>query len=327
MLENSPPTSSTPVSPDETSADAARSPLIAIFIEEGGGDWHAKRLKEAMERRGARVVTSTLRACAFDTGLQSGIDIPGLGGRLPDGVFVRSISKGSLEAITLRLGVLHALSASGVRVWNEARVIERCVDKSTATFLFQKAGLPVPETRAAEGRAKAKAFAEGRFPLVSKPLFGSQGNGVKRVDGLDDLPREEDVGSVYYLQRYLRAPDQAEFSDWRVFVSGGRIVGSMVRQGAHWITNIHQGAQPQAANLEEEASGLALAAAQAVAADYAGVDLIRDPEGRLRVLEINSNPAWKGLQSICDIDIADALASDFLAAVSLQMDQNEAARR
>ena len=60
---------------------------------------------------------------------------------------------------------------------------------------------------------------------------------------------------------------------------------------------------------------LAMRAAQAVGADYAGVDLIRDAGGRLLVLEINSNPAWKGLQSVSTIDIADTLSADFLADV------------
>jgi tetrahydromethanopterin:alpha-L-glutamate ligase len=63
-------------------------------------------------------------------------------------------------------------------------------------------------------------------------------------------------------------------------------------------------------------SRLALAAVVAVGADYAGVDLIRDASGRLLVLEINSNPAWKGLQSVTATDIADTLAADFLAAVT-----------
>lgn len=324
MLENLTPTPSMPVSPDEAGAQSLRAPSVVIFIEEGGGDWHARRLKEAMEKRGANVVTTTLRGCAFDTSLASGIDIPGMQGRLPDGVFVRAISKGSLEAITLRLGILHALAASGTRVWNEARVIERCVDKSTATFLFQRAGLPVPATRAAEGRNAALGYAGGRLPLVSKPLFGSQGNGVKKVDALDDLPAEEEVGGVYYLQQYLRAPEQDEFSDWRVFVSGGRILGCMVRQGSSWITNVHQGAQPRAGDLSDEVRDLALAAAAAVGADYAGVDLIHDRNGHMKVLEINSNPAWKGLQSICEVDIADALAEDFLRAVVAQMPANKA---
>jgi glutathione synthase/RimK-type ligase-like ATP-grasp enzyme len=61
---------------------------------------------------------------------------------------------------------------------------------------------------------------------------------------------------------------------------------------------------------------LALAAAEAVGADYAGVDLIAGTDGQLMVLEINSNPAWKGLQSVTDINIAWTLAEDFLAALA-----------
>jgi len=45
--------------------------------------------------------------------------------------------------------------------------------------------------------------------------------------------------------------------------------------------------------------------------------MMRAPDGRLVLLEINSNPAWKGLQSVTDLDIATILASDFLAAVDL----------
>lgn len=318
MLENWPPRSSTPVSLEMNGA-RGRNCTVVIFVEEDGGDWHARRLRLAIEGLGATVITTSLKRCAFDTDLPSGLDIPGLDGELPEGVFVRAVSKGSLEEITLRLGILHALGASGVRVWNEARVIERCVDKSTATFLFQKAGLPVPTTRAAEGRERAIAYAEGRTPLVLKPLFGSQGNGIRRVDDPADVPAAEDVRGVYYLQRYLRAAEADEFSDWRVLVSAGRIVGAMARQGPNWVTNVHQGARPEAVELDAEARQLALAAVRAVGADYAGVDLIRDEEGRLLVLEINSNPAWKGLQSICDEDIAAALAGDFLGAVRMTM--------
>jgi glutathione synthase/RimK-type ligase-like ATP-grasp enzyme len=53
-----------------------------------------------------------------------------------------------------------------------------------------------------------------------------------------------------------------------------------------------------------------------IGADYAGVDLIRDETGRLLVLEINSNPAWKGLQSVTDVNIAWTLAADFLSALA-----------
>lgn len=296
---------------------SGRPPRIVLFVEEGGGDWHARQLKAAMEAMGCAVVVTTLKACAFDTRTASGLDIPGFDGHLPDGAFVRSVSTGTLEQITLRLGVLHALRESGVRVWNDARAIERCVDKSTATFLFQKAGLPVPTTRTGEGLDAARRFFAGQnAPIVVKPLFGSQGNGVMRADTAEAIPSPDEVGQVYYTQRYLRRADATEFVDWRIFVSSGRVLAAMSRVGSTWITNIHQGAVATAAlDFDEHMSELALRATLAVGADYSGVDIIRDDDGNLLVLEINSNPAWKGLQSVTDVNIAWTLAEDFLAAV------------
>lgn len=306
-----------PITATDLSEALPSGPRIALFVEDGSGDWHARRLKTAMEARGACVVTTTLSACAFDTSSPSGMDIPGFDGLLPDGAFVRSISTGTLEQITFRLGILHALRESGVRVWNDARAIERCVDKSTATFLFQKAGLPTPPTRVVETLARARAhLSADPSPFVLKPLFGSQGNGVRRAHGPDDLPPPEELGDVYYMQHYLRAPDATLFEDWRVFVSQGRLLSAMLRRGKTWITNVHQGAAPLAHDPSEEMSKLALGATAAIGADYAGVDLIRDQAGQLMVLEINSNPAWKGLQSVTATDIADTLAHDFLQAVT-----------
>ena len=62
---------------------------------------------------------------------------------------------------------------------------------------------------------------------------------------------------------------------------------------------------------------LAAAALAAVEADYAGVDLICGPDGHLLVLEVNSNPSWRGLQSVAQVDVAEAIVEDFLAAVSV----------
>lgn len=301
------------------STPSERSPRIALFVEEGGGDWHARQLAAAFEAQGAAVVVTTLKACAFDTRLGSGLDIPGFAGALPDAAFVRSVSTGSLEQITMRLGILHALRESGVRVWNDARAIERCVDKSTATFLFQKAGLPVPPTRTAEGIAGARRFlAEMAHPVVIKPLFGSQGNGVTRVSSAAELPAPEALGEVYHAQRYLRRADETRFVDYRVFVSRRRVLAAMARVGATWLTNIHQGATATALAGDDGRAmeELALRATAAVGADYAGVDLIRDEAGELLVLEINSNPAWKGLQSVTAANIAVALTQDFLAALA-----------
>ena len=90
----------------------------------------------------------------------------------------------------------------------------------------------------------------------------------------------------------------------------------MTRRGKSWITNVHQGAEPLLHDPDDEMRRLALAAVDAIGADYAGVDLIRGADGRLMVLEINSNPAWKGLQSVTHVDIASNLAEDFLVAIA-----------
>jgi tetrahydromethanopterin:alpha-L-glutamate ligase len=273
-----------------------------------------------MRRRGASVTVTSLPRCAFDTGLATGIDIPGFNGALPDAAFVRSISAGTLEQITFRLGILHALRTSGVRVWNDARAIERCVDKSMTTFLLHKAGIATPRTRTVEGEDPAAAYARhaGR-PLIFKPLFGSQGKGLLRIDALADLPPPEAADSVYYLQDYVPPAgstiDDAMFEDWRVVATRTRVVAAMGRKGGSWITNVHQGGHPVPCQPTAEMSALAAAALAAVDADYAGVDLIRAPDGRLLVLEVNSNPSWRGLQSVSDVDVADAIVEDFLAAV------------
>ena len=289
---------------------------IALFVDEGNGDWHSRRLERALRARGVDVVTTSLKYCAFDTASPLGLRIPGFDEALPDGVFVRSISHGSLEQITFRLGILHALRESGVRVWNDARAIERCVDKSTATFFFQRAGLPVPPTLTVEGEAPAKAaFVSRTAPVVVKPLFGAQGVGLTLAKTIGELPPGADVGDVYYMQSFI-PPNGAEYhEDWRVFVSGGQVISAMSRRSQSWITNVAQGAQPTPHEPDAAMAELALAAAKALGADYAGVDLIQQEDGKLLVLEVNSNPAWRGLQSVTEIDIAARMATDFLAAL------------
>ncbi|KAB2940503.1 MAG: RimK family alpha-L-glutamate ligase [Hyphomicrobium sp.] len=289
---------------------------IALFLEEESGNWHVRRLAEALRARGAYVVVTSLPRCAFDTQLAGGIDIPGFDGRLPDAVFVRSISAGTLEQITFRLGILHALRESGVRVWNDARAIERCVDKSATTFLLHKAGIPTPRTRTMEGPTGADDYVRSAArPLIFKPLFGSQGKGLLRVDDAAGLPSPEAADNIYYLQDFVPSSG-VTFEDWRVIVTRRRVVAAMARRAGNWITNVHQGGEPSPHIPSEEMARLAAGALAAVGADYAGVDLIRTPDGRLLVLEVNSNPSWRGLQSVSDVDIAETIIEDFLLAVA-----------
>jgi tetrahydromethanopterin:alpha-L-glutamate ligase len=88
----------------------------------------------------------------------------------------------------------------------------------------------------------------------------------------------------------------------------------MIRHGASWITNIKQGARAKAAIPSQELIDLAVRATSCVGADYAGVDIIQARDGSFLVLEVNSMPAWNGLQAVTHIDIADRLVDAFLDA-------------
>lgn len=294
-------------------------PDVALFIS--GADWHARRLVLALRAAGAAVTRTSLTRCRFSTAHPAGLDIPGFPDRLPDAVFVRTIDAGSFEAVTLRLGLLHALATAGVPVWNAPRAIEACVDKAQTTWRLQRAGLPTPATWALESHEAASALvaaeATADRPLVLKPLFGSQGKALRLVTGADDLPPPEAVAGVYYLQRFIGpASGTAGFHDHRVLVAGGRALAGMIRRGTGWITNIKQGARAEAWVPDAEAERLAVAAAAAVGADYAGVDLIADGAGGYLVLEVNSMPAWSGLQTVTGFDLTGAMVDAFLADVA-----------
>lgn len=286
---------------------------VVIFSDDP--DWHARRLSAAFAARGVESVCVSLAECSFDVaGGVGGLTIPGFDDALPDGALVRLISAGTLEQITLRLSILHALSALGVAVSNDARALERTVDKSMTSFLLRGAGLPTPPTWAAESqdlaaRILSRELAAGER-LVLKPLFGSQGKGLLLLESESDLPPPEEVGGVYYLQRYVDTGPG--WHDWRVLVIGERPVAAMIRRGRRWVTNVLQGAECEAASFEGEPGEMAVAAVRAVGAAYAGVDLVRGGDGRFQVLEVNSVPAWKGLQGVTEVDIAQALADDLL---------------
>ncbi|BBP05175.1 lysine biosynthesis protein LysX [Sulfuriferula plumbiphila] len=287
---------------------------IAIFTDDPG--WHGKRLKQAFAARGYEAVYLSLMDCRVD--LEEGIGgvvLPGFEDRLPDGVFVRGVPGGTLEQVILRLDFLHVLPAIGVPVYNSARAIEKSVDKAMTSLLLKQADVSTPLTWVLESETQARALlmrevARGH-ELVLKPLFGSQGTGLRRLAHPGDLPPVEDYQGLYYLQRYVGAEAGAG-EDYRVLVIGGTSRAAMTRRGTGWINNVAQGAACLPAPEDSMLFRLAEAATHALDMDYAGVDMIRDREGHLTVLEVNSIPAWLGLQSVVEADIAGMLVDDFL---------------
>jgi len=287
---------------------------IAIFTDDSG--WHGKQLQLAFANQGYQSVTVSLTQCQLE--IQPNklpIVIPEFEDELPDAAFVRGVPGGSLEQVTLYLDILHALQAMNIPVYNNVRAIERSVDKGMTSFLLQLAGLPTPQTWVSTNLEKVLAIAEEELAnghlLISKPLFGSQGNGIRRIEKSTDLLWLTSSQGVYYLQRFVHCLGSG-FSDHRVFVINGQAVAAMRRRGKSWLNNVAQGARCEQIELNGHLAQLAIRATQVLAMDYAGVDIIEDRDGQYTIIEVNSIPAWKGLQSVCDVNIADLLADDLI---------------
>src|ERR1700722_4030196 len=308
----------------DSAASSAGGPIVLLVSDQR--DWHARQMKAAFIAAGAWVERIDLADCGFDTCSPSGLSVPVLGSRLPDAVHVRALSAGSFEAITKRLGVLHALTKLGVTVWNDARAVERCVDKSMTSFLLAHAGVPTPQTWTIESAEAARALVEReapRGPLVLKPLFGAQGKGLRLIRQPEDLPVPEEVAGVYYLQRFELSGTQ-DFTDYRLFVLRGRVIAAMMRRASTWITNVKQGGRPFAFTPDPKMERLAIAAAEAVGAEIAGVDVFVAADGAPTVLEVNSMPAWSGLQKVSKRNIAEAIASALIETLHRRFAQRRA---
>ena len=283
-----------------------------IVILAGGSGWHTDELVRAVSARGLVPHLLPWEASVSRMGAASGVTNSGRALREARGVLARIIPGGTLEQIIFRVDTLHRLEEEGVRVMNTARAIERTVDKAWTSAILERAGLPTPETVACERAEDAFAAFAALGDVVVKPLFGSMGLGMSRVSDEDMAWRVfrviETVRGVYYLQRFIPHGGR----DIRAFVVGDRVLGAIERTADGWRTNFSRGGKAAPISLPAAWADLALRAAQAVGAEYAGVDLLPAEDGTVYVLEVNGIPGWEGLQSATGVDVAGAIVDQLL---------------
>lgn len=222
-----------------------------------------------------------------------------------DAVLVRTMPPGSLEQVVFRMDALARLERLGVPVINPPRAIEAAVDKYLATVRLHEAGLLVPRTVVCQTADEAMpAFAALGSDVVVKPLFGSEGRGITRLNdealALRAFKMLAQLGAVLYLQEYI--PHAGH--DLRVLKIGRRYFGMRRSNAADWRTNVSRGATASALELTPELMDLAERAAAAIGAPVAGVDLLPGDDGRLYAIEVNAVPGWQALAKTHQTDIA-----------------------
>ena len=294
--------------PNQNTKDGKRK--IGVVLTDPD-DWTASAFLKNIRKRGAKALPinlSTLSASIstadfsiFDANLKdTELDV----------ILVRDVGISlALEQISFKFDLLRQFENSNIPVLNSTTAIQNAANKFFSFYLFKLAHLPIPHTTVTSELEVALKTIEKFEIVVAKPIFGSQGEGIIKLERsqpeskpkLTELLKER---GVLYLQEFVPNPGR----DIRVFVVGEEALGAIYRvpRSGSFVSNLSQGGTPLKCKLTEEMQELAISAAKAVGADFAGVDLIEGKEG-LYLLEVNATPSGKGIKLACGVDVTERI--------------------
>ena len=202
----------------------------------------------------------------------------------------------------------------GIPIFNSPDAIRICDSKSETLEALLAAHLPTPSTLVAPMTYENVGYTRDDFveracsslglPLVIKECYGSFGEQVYLVSTVDEAKQTvARIGAKPFLFQAFVASSFG--TDVRVNVVGDRAVCAMRRVGktGDFRSNIAAGGAGERYQLSKEEETLAVAAAHAVGADFAGVDLLFGENGPL-VCEVNSNPHFTGTYRATGINLA-----------------------
>ena len=291
-----------------------RQDLLRFTALVSGQGWHVQDLLRAAEAVGIRLAVCTFESISLSIGsgasgnssqtIRAGTHVL----NDEDAVLVRMMPPAGLEPIVFRMDALHRLVEMGVPVFDPPRTVEMAVDKALSLARLQGEGIEVPATWVGESADEAVAAFEALGgDVVVKPLFGSEGRGLVRVDDRETCWRVchalERVGSVLYLQEYV--PNDGW--DARFMTLGGSVLAAMRRfaPAGDWRANVAQGAKAEAWTQAPGAvCEIADRVSQVIGGSLLGVDLVRHRDGRWLVLEVNAVPGWRALAGVTGVDVA-----------------------
>jgi [lysine-biosynthesis-protein LysW]--L-2-aminoadipate ligase len=212
------------------------------------------------------------------------------------------------------LYVQRIMRLAGVRTVNNHEVIENCGDKFVTTQLLLQHGVPTARVLMAFTPESAlQAIEQIGYPAVLKPVVGSWGRGVVRVNDRDAAEAvvnlRDELGGyqqhIYYIQELVKKPQR----DIRSFVVGDECIAAIYRTSAHWITNTHLGGKASNCPVTPDLAKISVGAAKAVGGGIVAVDLFEDPERGLIVNEVNHTMEFRNSVPATGVDIPAKMVS------------------
>jgi [lysine-biosynthesis-protein LysW]--L-2-aminoadipate ligase len=228
-----------------------------------------------------------------------------------DVVLVRCVSHSQAYYVTRRLEDL------GVAALSPYQTVLTCGDKMLTSAALKEAGIPIPRTAIAFTPETAlKAIEEMGYPAVLKPLTGSWGRLLAKVNDQDAaeaiLEHKKTLGGythgTFYIQEYVNKPGR----DIRTMVIGNEVIYAIYRNSAHWITNTARGGEAEPCPLTPEIADLSRSAAMAVGGGIVAVDILETADNGLLVNEVNHTPEFHGAMQATEVDIAGKIVDYML---------------
>lgn len=217
-----------------------------------------------------------------------------------------------------------AIERAGVRVFNSADAIRLCDNKILTCKALSDAGVRIPETIAAPKTFENIGYTDLEFlknagdalgyPFVIKEAYGSYGQQVYLANDFDEACAivKSVGGREILMQKFIK---ESRGRDIRVNVVGGRVIASIYRENKNdFRSNISNGGTACPYEPTEEQKNAAIAALNAVSADFGGVDILLN-DGEPIVIEVNSNMHFVSTYNTTGIDLSEYIAEHVLKAI------------
>lgn len=214
-----------------------------------------------------------------------------------------NLSYGSavLEHLNNNLKIFSTQTATGIKT---------AADKLISLQKISQAKIRVPKTVLGDKAAHVAWMIQqvGNLPAIAKGLTGSQGKTV--------FPLNDEYQSNVFLENFYQKRENLLLQkfidggakDIRAIVIDGKVVAAMERSAAkgELRSNISRGGTGKKIDLSEDDQEICVKAAQSCGLEVAGVDIIKDPDGKTYVIEVNGNYGYH-IEEITGIDISTPL--------------------
>jgi len=208
--------------------------------------------------------------------------------------------------------VVRFLEGLEVPVLNSSNVATICEDKFLTAMVLYRAQIRQPRFAMVFGEAQAKEVVNdwGGYPVVTKPIIGSWGRLISKINDEDALEAVIDHKMILgapeqkalFIQEYIEKPGR----DIRAFVIGDKVIATIYRDSSHWITNTARGGKASNCPLTAELQDICQRSSQAVGGGILAMDLFESDEG-LMINEINHTMEFRNSEQPTGVSISEEI--------------------